>query len=501
MPIVLHGPNPSVYDTSNRKPHVIIIGAGLAGLTLAVLLQKAGIPYDVFEKSPETRNVAGGALYLTPNLGPLFTQMGIMDEYLAKSKRCSTIRLFNENREQDFALDFSLTEELSGFEGRLIPRKVLYEIILSKVPSERLHRAKRMSWMTQGENGVHVKFTDGTEFEGDILVGADGAFSAVRKCLYDRLQKDHKLPPSDAKDLPFSCVSVAGYTGPLDPEKFTLLKNVESDVVNTRSFDKPYSWNLFAVKDNKMCWSSTLYLDAESSKFHNNFRTTDWGEEGAEGMCNDIRDFPIVGGDGTLTLGDLIDNTPKDQMAKVMLEEKVFDTWHHCRTVLIGDGKSRFPCHKLHPAGGQGATYAFHDAVALANWINVLPTTQVKDLEKAFKSYRDERHAAALMAEAHAKNMCKFYGQATDRAATFTRFIFKNMPFWLWTFMMKKHIGCRPQASFLPPVPNTGTIPPVDLPSYCETLKVVKAREAVEAEKAAQNVDVQAGAEIDAVPL
>lgn len=55
---------------------------------------------------------AGGALYLTPNLGPLFTQMGIMDEYLAKSKRCSTIRLFNENREQDFALDFSLNEEL-----------------------------------------------------------------------------------------------------------------------------------------------------------------------------------------------------------------------------------------------------------------------------------------------------------------------------------------------------------------------------------------------------
>lgn len=129
----------------------------------------------------------------------------------------------------------------SGFEGRLIPRKVLYEIILSKVPDERLHRSKRMSWMTQGENGVHVKFTDGTEFEGDILVGADGAFSAVRKCLYERLQKDHKLPASDTKDLPFSCVSIAGYTGPLDPEKFTLLKDVESDVLNTRSFDKPYS--------------------------------------------------------------------------------------------------------------------------------------------------------------------------------------------------------------------------------------------------------------------
>jgi hypothetical protein len=62
-------------------------------------------------------------------------------------------------------------------------------------------------------------------------------------------------------------------------------------------------------------------------------------------MCNDIRDFPIVGGDGTLTLGDLIDKTPKDQMAKVMLEEKIFDTWHHCRTVLVGDGKCQLGSH------------------------------------------------------------------------------------------------------------------------------------------------------------
>lgn len=67
--------------------------------------------------------------------------------------------------------------------------------------------------------------------------------------------------------------------------------------------------------------------------------------------------------------------------------------------------------------------------------------------------------------------------------------------------MMRKHIRCRPQASFLPPVPNTGTVPPVDLPSYCETLKVVKAGEAAEAEKAAQNEDVQAEAGTDTVPL
>ncbi|KAF9128204.1 hypothetical protein BGW39_005279 [Mortierella sp. 14UC] len=484
MSFVLHGPDPSVFDTSSRRPHVIIIGAGLAGLTLAVLLQKAGIPYDVFEKSPQTRNV-GAAIFLGANLGPLFTQMGIMDEYKAKSKRCSTIRLFNERREEDFVLDFSLDLELSGYEGRLIPRKVLYEIILAQVPEERLHRGKRMLWMTQGENGVHVKFSDGTEFEGDILVGADGAYSAVRQCLFDRLKKDRDLPASDAKELPFSCVSVAGYTGPLDPEKFPFLKEEES------------SWNVYAVNDDKMCWSSTMYLDEESSKFHTSFRTTDWGEGGADSMCKEVRDFPIPGGDGTLTLGDLIDKTPKDQIAKVMLEEKVFDTWYHCRTVLLGDS-----CHKLHPAGGQGATMAFHDAVALANWINALPTTQVKDLEKAFKAYRNERYAAALRAEGHSKQFCKFYGKANDRTASITRYIYKNMPFLIWKVVTKKIVANRPQASFLPYVKDNGTVPPADLESFRETLKIVKARAAAaKAAKAKQDEDVPAGEGVNAATV
>ncbi|KAK3842219.1 MAG: hypothetical protein J3R72DRAFT_490643 [Linnemannia gamsii] len=432
MSFVLHGPDPSVFDTSNRKPHVVIIGAGLAGLALAVLLQKAGILYNVFEKFPQTRNV-GAAMFLGANLGPIFTQMRIMDEYMAKSRRCSTIRLFNERREKDFVLDFSLDRELSGYECRLIPRKVLYEIILAQVPEERLHKGKRMLWMTQGENGVHVKFSDGSEFEGDLLVGAHGAYSAVRQSLSDRLKKGRKLPASDSKELPFSCVSVAGYTRPLDPEKFPFLKEEESSAINNRSDEKPYS---------------------ESSKLHTSFRTTDWGEGGADSMCKDVRDFPIPGGDGTLTLGDLIDKTPKDQMAKVMLEEKVFDTWYYCRAVLLGDCTFIFS--------------AFIDTFTL--------TTQVKYLEKAFKAYRNERQVAVQKAEGLSKQFCKFYG--------------KNMPFLIWKVVTKKIVANRPQASFLPYVKDNGSAPPADLESFRETLKIIQVRAAAEAkEEGAKKAD------------
>lgn len=57
-------------------------------------------------------------------------------------------------------------------------------------------------------------------------------------------------------------------------------------------------------------------------------------------MCEISRDFPVIsGGDKPVTIGDLIDWTPKELITKVMLEEKVFETWYDGRVVLLGDGK------------------------------------------------------------------------------------------------------------------------------------------------------------------
>lgn len=66
---------------------------------------------------------------------------------------------------------------------------------------------------------------------------------------------------------------------------------------------------------------------------------------------------------------------------------------------------------QLHPAGAQGANMAIQDAVALANWINVIATPQVKDVEKAFKAFKEERYAAAQVANNLSKSMCRFYGK------------------------------------------------------------------------------------------
>lgn len=84
----------------------------------------------------------------------------------------------------------------------------------------------------------------------------------------------------------------------------------------------------------------TQFLTKETSKSNDSFRNSEWGPEAAEIMCKEVRHFKVPGGkDGQiLTIGDLIDRTPKDLISKVMLEEKIFDTWYGGRTVLLGDG-------------------------------------------------------------------------------------------------------------------------------------------------------------------
>jgi 2-polyprenyl-6-methoxyphenol hydroxylase-like FAD-dependent oxidoreductase len=69
-----------------------------------------------------------------------------------------------------------------------------------------------------------VRCSDNSSYHGDILVGADGAYSAVRQNLYKSLKEDHKLPSSDDVSLPFGCVCLVGQTIPLDPEEFPHLK-------------------------------------------------------------------------------------------------------------------------------------------------------------------------------------------------------------------------------------------------------------------------------------
>ncbi|KAG0316570.1 hypothetical protein BG000_004820, partial [Podila horticola] len=267
----------SCEKSTVTKATVIIVGSGIGGLTLAALLERAGIEYQIFERAAKVKPL-GSALSIGPNIMYLFGQLGILDEVLANAKPFGFSTGYNLQRQATRTLDYSPAEKIGGFLPHIISRPILVDILLRLVPANKISYSKKILQVKQEDDHVIIKCSDNSGYQSNILVGADGAYSSVRQNLYKALNAKGKLPKADNADLPFNSVCLVGQTAPLDPEVFPHLKDSHTWFETMVSQDKPYA------------------------------------------VC----DFPVAR--NNMTLGDLFDRTPKDLISKVMLEEKLFDT-------------------------------------------------------------------------------------------------------------------------------------------------------------------------------
>ncbi|ORY95603.1 hypothetical protein BCR43DRAFT_493256 [Syncephalastrum racemosum] len=171
---------------------VLIIGGGLAGLTLANVLKENGVPYRVFERdaSPSHRtqgwsiNIQFALSYLQSGLNPV--------KYSQLSEKAAV------NPQAPWQL------ELTMVNARKPINEVLAKFDFSQLPAHsiRINRGRFRDWLLEGidvewnkefetieehVDGVSVKFKDGTSVNGSLVVGADGTRSRV--CQH-RLGKD-----------------------------------------------------------------------------------------------------------------------------------------------------------------------------------------------------------------------------------------------------------------------------------------------------------------------
>ncbi|KAF9082715.1 hypothetical protein BGX23_012188 [Mortierella sp. AD031] len=435
-------------SANQTPPTILIVGAGLGGIMLGALLEKADIPYTIFERATSVK------------------PLGLIDEFVAMGKYLSHSYLVKEPSFEIAATrHFSLFKELSGYPGYIVSRPLLYDLLLKQIPSQKIHTNKRVLNVSEEEEKVTVQTADGCVYTGDILVGADGAYSAVRQRLYERLKADGTLPKSDQEELPFSCTCLVGQTEELDFEDFPQLKEPLTPYYTTLGDDKPYTKTI--------CWMVIHHLDKTTSKAaqEQRFRNSDnseWGPHAAQSMCDETRDFPIPIGSGK-TLGDMYDRTPKELISKVMLEEKVFTTWFSGRTVLLGDA-----CHKLHPAGGQGAMTSMQDAIALANLIYALPYNTSEDIQKAFTEYQDERLPPVMEAYKSSVTLARTLEKGLGGAVAL--WVSSHMPQWFWTNFWSKWLANRSQVGFLKQIENKGTVPPNVSPSTEKARAVYEGR-------------------------
>ncbi|KAK3816928.1 MAG: hypothetical protein JOS17DRAFT_806118 [Linnemannia elongata] len=444
------------------KPTVLIVGAGLGGLLFGALLEKADIPYTIFERAATVKPL-GSALAIGPTLLPVFEQLGIYDEFVSIGKYLTHAGAFKETLKPYRASDYRPVEEYAGYGQYIVARPKLYELFLKQIPSHKIRFGHRVLNISEEDDKVTVHLSNSDIYKGDIIVGADGAYSAVRQRMNEKLKAKGLLPREDQEDLPFSCTCLVGQTKVLDPEEYPIVKEPLGQFFAVLGDERPYTWTIFTTAQKTLCFMVMHHLSKQSSKAaeEQRFRNSDnseWGAFPAQVMCDETRDFKIPVSDGKKTLGDLYDLTPKELISKVMLEEKVFKTWHHGRTVLLGDA-----CHKLHPNGGQGAVTAIHDAIALANLIYAMPTKSSSDLTKIFEEYQEERYPAVMDSFKNSQLLSK----VTDRGivGALALLLVTRMPMWLWRLALQKLVRCRPQAGFLEAREVKGTITPAISPS------------------------------------
>ncbi|KAG0204215.1 hypothetical protein BGX33_008657 [Mortierella sp. NVP41] len=448
-----------------KTPSVLIVGAGLGGVALGILLHKAGIHFNIFEKAPLVRPL-GSAVSIGGQLIPLLAQLGLEEEFFKIAKPMAETRVHNEKRELNYVVDFTELEVMTGYKEHIVARPALYDLLVRQIPPERIHLNKRMLTKLEADDGIIIRMSDGSIYKGDILVGADGAYSTVRQRLYERLKIAGILCKSDREDLPFRSTCLVGQTRVLDPRDFPQLNKPLCDFYSTLGDKRPNSWMIFTTPQNTICWMVIHNLNKTSSRAVEdqglkNAENSTWGPRAVQAMCDEARPFPIPGGKSAMTMGDLIDLTPSDLISKVFLEEKVFETWYWGRTVLLGDA-----AHKVNPSGGLGTLVAIHDAVALANLIYTLPSTSVKDINDMFSKYRSERYPAAMVAFQSSQSLSKTIDRGLSGVVA--RFVAKNAPRWIWRQHLVKRSLIRPLAAFLPVTESKGTIPPDPQPSFIE---------------------------------
>lgn len=323
----------------------LIVGAGIGGLSAGIALRQAGWNIRIFERAAFPRELGFG-LGLAPNAIAALRELGVADEVMARG--CAPTLPRCEVRRMDGRLlkraEFPLREALGG-PMVVALRPAIHGALLDAVGASAISGGCEAMGFRASGPGVTLRLASGDEVEGDLLVGADGTGSVVRRALH----------PSEPPPRSSGIVAVRGavdgmlhHLGDLFAVYY-LGPGVESMIV--RASDTGMYWFLSLARELIPAGfeDPAAILALMQPRFDATFRA----------VTNATED---------LRYDELVDRDP-------------IPFWSRGSVTLLGDA-----AHPLLPHTGQGAAQAIVDAVALAKAL-----AADSDIERALGRYERER--------------------------------------------------------------------------------------------------------------
>jgi FAD-dependent urate hydroxylase len=162
---------------STRSLRILVVGAGVGGISIARGLLRDGHDVTVFERRPDVK-AGGGAVTIWSNGSTVLGQLGVdMD---GAGQPLSTVRVATSTGRPVTVVDLTAIVHRLGAPVRMVPRRVLLERLLEGFPADRIRCNTRAIGIVTTQEGVRLEFEDGGSAEGDLLIGADGLRSMVR---------------------------------------------------------------------------------------------------------------------------------------------------------------------------------------------------------------------------------------------------------------------------------------------------------------------------------
>jgi 2-polyprenyl-6-methoxyphenol hydroxylase-like FAD-dependent oxidoreductase len=328
-----------------EKLRILIVGAGIGGLTAAIALGRRGFAVDMIERDPDWQ-VYGVGIIQQSNVVRAMHALGILEDYLDAGFGFDRVDIFApDGRHLARVPSPKLVPEYPANVG--IGRRALQKVLAHR--AREAGAAIRLGVEATGfeDDGrrVRVSLTDGGTAEYDLVIGADGLYSSTRQYLFPDL-------PAPA----FTGQGVWRYNFPREPGLDAL-----------QAYEGPVGMGLVPIGHELMY----LYV---TSPEPGNPRYPRTGL--AQAMRDKLKQAPPR--IATLAAGISDDaGVVYKPLEWIFLE----GAWHKGRVVLLGDA-----VHATTPHLGQGAGMAIEDGMVLAEELALQDTP-----EAAFAAYRARR--------------------------------------------------------------------------------------------------------------
>ncbi|WP_327004174.1 FAD-dependent monooxygenase [Dactylosporangium sp. NBC_01737] len=333
----------------------IVIGGGIAGPVAALALQKAGIDAAVYEAHDGFADGVGGALSIAPNGR---TALAAVDaDHVVERVGTPMSGMVMQSGTGKRLAEFGSFDDLPPMQ--LVWRHELYRALYDEAVARgvRITHGKRLVSLTGGT----ATFADGTTASADVIIGADGIRSTVRRLI------DPAAPSP-------RYVGLLGFGARCPGTGVTPTGDKMHLVFGRRAF---FGYQVTDGGDGG--WF--VNLPSKDPSYGAAFTPSEWLPILADAFTGDR--IPAV---------DLIRRTaPADLVVTGGLEDiPSVPVWHRDRAVLIGDA-----AHPTSPSSGQGASLAAESAVQLARCLRDLPLPQAFTAYESLRRARVERVIAA----------------------------------------------------------------------------------------------------------